>query len=123
MGLFGNISESLSKLSNAFESLAYHPFNEDNVFKGILIGSAIFVKGVLTSFTGPVQNVFATFKNGVSFLVMGNKGVSGDDEVEFSLHEKKIFTDDIEQVSKDIGSFGTPLNVIDTQNRIWIRVI
>ena len=44
MGLFGNISESISNLSNAIESLIYHPFNEDNVFKGIVIGGAIFVK-------------------------------------------------------------------------------
>jgi hypothetical protein len=43
MGLFGNISESINNLSNAIESLVYHPFNEDSYFKGVAIGGAIFI--------------------------------------------------------------------------------
>lgn len=54
MGLFGNISESLNNLSNAIESLVYHPFHEDNIFKGIAIGGAIFVKQSIAAFYGPV---------------------------------------------------------------------
>jgi hypothetical protein len=54
MGLFGNISESLSNLSNAIESLVYHPFHEDNIFKGIAIGGAIFVKQSIAAIYGPV---------------------------------------------------------------------
>jgi hypothetical protein len=34
-----------------------------------------------------------------------------------------MFDDDIEQVAKDINNFGTPLHAIDTQNRIWLRII
>lgn len=34
-----------------------------------------------------------------------------------------MLDDDIEQVSKDINNFGTPLNAIDTQNRIWLKII
>jgi|APSaa5957512535_1039671.scaffolds.fasta_scaffold453573_2 hypothetical protein len=54
MGLFGNISESLSSLSNAIESLVYHPLHADNVLEGVAIGGAIFVKQSLSAITGPV---------------------------------------------------------------------
>ena len=40
-----------------------------------------------------------------------------------SVHERNMLDDDIEQVSKDINNFGTPLNAIDTQNRIWLKIL
>jgi hypothetical protein len=68
MGLFGNISESISNLSNAIESLIYHPFNEENVLKGIMIGGAIFVKQSLTAITIPIFSVYESFKSGFTYL-------------------------------------------------------
>jgi hypothetical protein len=41
-----------------------------------------------------------------------------DDEV-----DKNEFDDDIEQASQDFNNFGTPLKLIDTQNRIWLRIL
>ena len=40
-----------------------------------------------------------------------------------SVHERNMLDNDIEQVSKDINNFGTPLNAIDTQNRIWLKIL
>jgi len=37
--------------------------------------------------------------------------------------EHEIPDDDIEQVSKDFQDFGIPLGAIDTQNRIWLKII
>ena len=68
MGLFGNISESLSSLSNAIESLVYHPFHEDTFLKGVAIGGAIFVKQSISAITGPVQSILESFKSGMTFL-------------------------------------------------------
>lgn len=54
MGLFGNFSESINNLTNAIESLVYHPFHEDNLIKGVAIGGAIFVKQTVTAVVGPI---------------------------------------------------------------------
>ena len=78
MGLFGNISESLNNLTNALESLVYHPFHEDSFFKGVAIGGAIFVKQGLSAITGPVKSVFESFKSGIMFLFQ--KGIQHEDE-------------------------------------------
>ena len=68
MGLFGNLTESISNLSNAIESLVYHPFKEDNIFKGVAIGGAIFVKQSISAVTQPVYSIFESLKSGVTFL-------------------------------------------------------
>jgi hypothetical protein len=73
MGLFGNISESLNNLSNAIESLVYHPFHEDDFFKGIVIGGALFVKQSVLAITGPFFNIFESFKLGLSFIFQYGK--------------------------------------------------
>jgi len=69
MGLFGNINESLSNLHNAIESLVYHPFHEANIFKGIAIGGAIFVKSSISAIYGPVHSIFESFKSGATYLL------------------------------------------------------
>jgi hypothetical protein len=69
MGLFGNISESLNNLSNALESLWYHPLTEDNFLTGIAIGGAIFVRQSLSAVTGPIKSVYESFKSGMMFLL------------------------------------------------------
>lgn len=126
MGLFGNISESLSSLSNAIESLVYHPFHEDNFLKGVAIGGAIFVKQSISAITGPVQSILKSVKSGMTFLYQHGlrRGRDSLEEQELaSLQDENMFDDDIEQVSKDFNNFGTPLNAIDTQNRIWLKII
>lgn len=34
-----------------------------------------------------------------------------------------LFEDDIEQAQRGVGGFSTPLTAIDTQNRIWLKII
>jgi hypothetical protein len=68
MGLFGNFSESINNLTNAIESLVYHPFNEDNLIKGFAIGGAIFVKQTVTAIVGPLHSFLESIRSGVAFL-------------------------------------------------------
>lgn len=118
MGLFGNFSESINNLTNAIESLVYHPFHEDSLIKGVAIGGAIFVKQTVTAVVGPIQSILQSFRTGFAFLLQyglqGARGNAIEDENQLSLHERNMLDDDIEQVSKDINNFGTPLNAIDT---------
>jgi len=37
--------------------------------------------------------------------------------------DRDLFEDDIEQAQKGITSFSTPLTAIDTQNRIWLKIL
>jgi hypothetical protein len=53
MGLFGNISESISNLTNAIESYDSHPMYEDDFLKNLLIGGANFVKYSIIAVVGP----------------------------------------------------------------------
>ena len=77
MGLFGNISESLNNLTNAIESLVYHPLHEDNFLKGIAIGGAIFVKQAIKAVVGPLKSVFESLKGATSYVVQYRKGNTG----------------------------------------------
>ena len=37
--------------------------------------------------------------------------------------DRELFEDDISQVSKELNAISSPLALIDTQNRIWIKII
>lgn len=37
--------------------------------------------------------------------------------------DKDLFEDDISQATKEINNFSSPHVLIDTQNRIWIKII
>ena len=37
--------------------------------------------------------------------------------------DRDLFEDDIEQAQKGITAFSTPLTAIDTQNRIWLKIL
>ena len=69
MGLFGSISESLNNLSNAIESLVYHPLHEDNIFKGVAIGGAMFLQQSISAVVGPVQSIYESIKGAMTFVV------------------------------------------------------
>jgi len=99
MGLFGNISESLHNLSNAIESLVYHPWHEDNFLKGVAIGGAMFLKQSVSAVVGPVRSVYESFKGAMTFVVQYGKygsGYQADGEYELSLQEQNMFDEDIE---------------------------
>lgn len=37
--------------------------------------------------------------------------------------DRDLFEDDIEQAQRGITSFSTPLTAVDTQNRIWLKIL
>ena len=37
--------------------------------------------------------------------------------------DRDLFEDDIEQAQRGITSFNTPLTAVDTQNRIWLKIL
>lgn len=111
MGLFGNISDTLSNLSYAFKTLVSRPFyHNENKLKALVVGSLIFVKDSVSALSSSVVGVFDTFKQGVTFI-LSNMMVeeSGDMVV-----DKDLFEDDIEQASRSINNFSTPVTAIDT---------
>ena len=70
MGLFGNISDTLSNLTYAFKTLVQRPFYEDeNKVKAVGLGSLVFVSDSLGALAGSIEQVYGSFKSGVGFLV------------------------------------------------------
>lgn len=68
MGLFGNFSESYSYMTNAIEQLIYHPYQDENIFKGLAVGGVIFVKQSIAAITMPVLSVFESIGQIVTFI-------------------------------------------------------
>ena len=75
MGLFGNISESLSDLTLAFESLWNNPFHDDSLFKGISMGGAFVIQKLVSAVSNPILSVFKSLKSGAVFIAYN--GLSG----------------------------------------------
>lgn len=139
MGLFGNISESLNNLSNAIEQLVYHPLYDDNIVKGVAVGSALFLRQSISAVTGPINAFLESISSGFNFFIseyMAQRkqlapGALHDGEEDILVagadgdHRRNLFDEDIEQITRDLNNFGTPMNAIaiDTQNRIWLKII
>ena len=109
MGIFGNISETIGSLSQAFKHLIYRPFDRnENTAKAFVVGSLVFCKDAVGALSGSVGSVAASLKQGAVFLV--NYAIVGDEQQE--LGDKDLFDDDIEQANSSINS--SPLTMIDT---------
>jgi hypothetical protein len=121
MGLFGSISESLGNLSSAVESLVYHPSHDENVVRGTAIGLMVFAKETVVAVTNPFWSFYESMKDGMATLLQRRR--QGDIEIEVDAQDNAMLERDIEQVQRDLQNFATPLNVIDSQNRIWIKII
>lgn len=37
--------------------------------------------------------------------------------------DKDLFDDDISSASRELNTFSSPLALIDTQNKIWLKII
>ena len=123
MGLFGSISTTITGISTAFKSLIQRPFityHEENTVKAILLGSVVFFKDSLYAISGSVGSIYDTFRNGFSVLVA--YGQRHPEAVDFVV-DRDLFEDDIEQAQRGITSFNTPLTAVDTQNRIWLKIL
>lgn len=116
MGFFGNLSESYRNLSNAVESLWYIPQHDENILKGVLVGSAIFVKSSLTAVTGPVKSIAESLYSGATFF-FENLATPKTDKVDGQLDSN------FEDMSPEFNSMGTLLSAIDSQNRIWLKIL
>ena len=46
-----------------------------------------------------------------------------DNQIASLVVDRDLFEDDIEQVQKSLNNFSTPLTAVDTQNRIWLKII
>lgn len=138
MGLFGNISESLNNLSNAIEQLVYHPLNDDDIVKGVAVGSVLFLRQSISAVTGPINSFLESISSGFNFFISEYTqrkqlapGALQDGEDDMLVagadgnHRRNLFDEDIEQITRDLNNFGTPMNAIaiDTQNRIWLKII
>ena len=80
----------------------------------------ILVKDSVSAISGSVLNFVDTLKNGVSFLI--SYGTQNEDVISMVV-DRDLFEDDIEQAQKSINSFSTPLTSVDTQNRIWLKIL
>jgi hypothetical protein len=96
MGIFGNLSDTLGNLANAFKSLISRPFDSDeNKVKAILVGSLVFMKNSVSAVSGSVGSILDTLRQGLTFLVQYS--LSNDDENGSSMVlEKDLFENDIE---------------------------
>lgn len=63
MGIFGNLSDTLSNLTTAFKSLIYRPFDTDeNKLKAVVFGSLVFMKDSISVLSGSVVSILDTLK-------------------------------------------------------------
>jgi len=68
MGLFGNIHDTVSNLTEAIESLVSHPFRERSLL-GVVKGGTLFVKGLVGAVTGSIGGIFESLRKGFSVIV------------------------------------------------------
>lgn len=71
MGIFGNLGETFTGLSNALTQLVYRPFHEENIVLGLAKGSAIFVKQSISSLYGSVGSILDSFKRAAVYVSSG----------------------------------------------------
>ena len=63
MGIFGNLSDTLGNLANAFKSLISRPFDSDeNKVKAILVGGLVFMKNSVSAVSGSVGSILDTLR-------------------------------------------------------------
>ena len=51
------------------------------------------------------------------------KVYSPNQEEDANILDKDLFDDDITQSGKDINQYSSPMLLIDTQNKIWLKII
>eukprot|EP00347_Sterkiella_histriomuscorum_P015009 403358661 len=118
MGLFGNLGETANSLQYAFKSLFQNPYRIG--LKQFVKGGFSFLKHTITAVVGPVGSILDSFRRGIYFIIS-----SSHEDQDFSnlTVDKDLFEDDISQASRELNSFSSPLALIDTQNRIWMKII
>lgn len=122
MGLFGNVGDNVNTLRDAFRKLF-----EDRSIQGFGRGSLILCKEVMRSTAGSVASIFQSLKHGVSYLASGHENdqmipedLNNGMQALQSLSDKELFEDDIGQA--ELGQFSSPLLLVDTQNKIWLKI-
>lgn len=117
MGIFGNFGRTMDSISTAFTKIfTTGSIREGTLWTGIFLGSAYFVKESVSAVSSSVFSFFDTFKKAVMLVAYGEI-----EEIETS--ENDQFDEDIEQANKDMNNYSSPLATIDTQNKIWLKII
>ena len=63
MGIFGNLSDTLSSLGSAFKSLLRIPFEQDeNYVKALFVGSVVFAKDSVLAISNSLGSILASLK-------------------------------------------------------------
>ena len=65
-----------------------------------------------------VVSFYQSVRHGTQFLVT----YQSQDSSQSAIGDKELFENDIESIQR-AGHFQTPLTAIDTQNRIWLKII
>lgn len=121
MGIFGNLSDTLGNLASAVKSLIQRPFDRDeNKVKAVLFGSIVFIKDSVMAISGSLGSIVESLRAGANFFVQYS--LSNDGPGNNMVLDKDLFENDIEQSSRP-NHFSTPLTTIDTQNRIWLKIL
>ncbi|CDW86490.1 UNKNOWN [Stylonychia lemnae] len=118
MGLFGNLGDTAHSLKYAFGQLLQNPFQTG--FKQLFKGGLGFVKHTISAIIGPIGSVFETFRRGVYFIVQSSQI---NEDFNNLVVDRDLFDDDISNASREINTFSSPLAIIDTQNKIWMKII
>jgi len=63
MGIFGNLSDTISNLATAFKSLIRIPFeNDENKVRAVLVGSVVFVKDSVSAISCSVGSIIDSLR-------------------------------------------------------------
>lgn len=113
MGIFAPIYETLATVWNATKSIVFSPLqqrpDEENMLKAIFLDSFFFVKDYFHQLSGSVFDSIISLKSGFVFIA---HQVGGTSEIGELTDEDRV-----------VQNIGSPLNVIETQNQLWLKAI
>lgn len=103
MGILGNISSNMQEMQLALKRMAH-----DLSLTGLVTNSARFCYDVGKAGFVSAKAIFESFKSGMAYLLTADQP------------EKPEFED---LGVRELTSFSSPVGLIDTQNKIWFKII
>ena len=111
LSLFGNMSQTFKSLGRAVSNLVYEPFADDNIFVGVVRGSATFLRHLIFAVSNALSQMLDTLMHGFSSL---RYSTSASSQVEHQLGLDKRQSDPMLE---------SHLEMIEYQNKNWLRMI
>ena len=125
MDVFGNLGQRITDLQNAVTTLTTQSWKGRDVFYNIGHGLWRVTAGVAGTVAGSASAIAgAAYHTSVDYLTCkfsysyNPAAVSREQSA-----EKDVFEDDIESLTKELNQSNSPLVTIDTQNKIWLKII